>query len=258
MDATQRFSDRAEVYHLFRPRYPDELLGLLREKCGLNSKAVVADIGSGTGILAELFLRNGNVVFGVEPNEAMRVMAERQLAKFAGFRSVDGRAEATTLASESADFVVAGQAFHWFDRERAAAEFARILRPEGWIILVWNERLTDASPFAGDYEQLLLDSSIDYRAVDPKQVSGDREALDQFFRKQGNFAAYRHTMPVTFEQLSGFLSSASYAPTAGHPKHGPMMEQLRSIFETHQRSGVVPLEFDMKVYYGRRFELGRA
>jgi SAM-dependent methyltransferase len=254
MDVTQRFSDRANFYHAHRPRYPKELIALLVERCGLSSKSIVADIGSGTGILSELFLANGNQVFAVEPNGPMRAIAERNLINDPRFHSVNGTAEATGLPTASVDFVTAAQAFHWFDRAKAEVEFARILKPDGWIVLVWNERLVDTSPFALEYEQLLIESSIDYVAVDPKQVSADSAGLDAFFRKRGGLASLRHSMPVTFGQLAGFLSSASYAPAPGHPKHAPMMARLREIFDEHQRGGTVPLDFEMKLYYGRRFE----
>jgi len=254
MDVTQRFTDRADFYHRHRPRYPRELITLLVERCGLSPQAAVADIGSGTGILSELFLDSGNRVFGVEPNGPMRAIAERNLGNNPRFQSVNGTAEATSLEDASVDFVTAAQAFHWFDRAKAEVEFARILKPEGWIALVWNERLVDTTPFARAYEELLISSSIDYTKVDPKQVSSDTEALDTFLRKRGGFASLRHEMVVSFEQLTGFLSSASYAPLPGHPKHAAMMDGLREIFSKHEKDGRVSLDFEMKVYYGRRFD----
>src|SRR5689334_15561560 len=133
VDPTLRFSNRVDNYSKYRPTYPSAVLDLLAAECGLTSNALIADIGSGTGLLAELFLTNGNRVVGVEPNREMRAAGERLLANAPGFTSVDGTAEATTLAAGSVDFVTAGQAFHWFDRALARVEFARILKPEGWV-----------------------------------------------------------------------------------------------------------------------------
>src|SRR5579885_3110804 len=130
-DPTRRFSDRVENYVRYRPHYPDGVLDVLRTETGLTPTAVVADVGSGTGISAKLFLRNGNLVLGVEPNREMREAAERLLSDYPHFTSVAGTAEATTLPDRSVDYAVAAQAFHWFDHDRARHEFARILHPGG-------------------------------------------------------------------------------------------------------------------------------
>src|SRR5947209_11876909 len=127
IDSTSRFSSRVENYIRYRPGYPQSVVELLAGECGLTPTSVVADVGSGTGILTELFLRNGNTVYGVEPNREMREAGEGLLAGYPNFHSVDGRAEATGLPDASVDFVTAGQAFHWFDAQGARAEFSRIL-----------------------------------------------------------------------------------------------------------------------------------
>ena len=123
MDATERFSNRVQDYARYRPHYPAAVIGCLEANCGLLETSVIADVGSGTGILTELFLRNGNPVLGVEPNRQMREAGERLRQDYPRFQSVAGRAEATTLPEQSVDFVTAGQAFHWFDRTKAKAEF---------------------------------------------------------------------------------------------------------------------------------------
>src|SRR5207248_11421403 len=144
-DPTRRFSSRVADYIKYRPRYPQSVVELLRDECGLRHAAVVADVGSGTGILSELFLRNGNRVYGVEPNQEMREAGGRLLAAYDNFVSVEGRAEATTLDDRSVDFVTSGQALHWFERDAARREFVRILRPGGWVVAVWNDWNAEAS-----------------------------------------------------------------------------------------------------------------
>src|SRR5437660_10322450 len=121
--ATERFSSRVENYMRYRPRYPAELVGFLAEQCGLRADSVIADVGSGTGFLSELLLQYGNQVFGIEPNKEMREAGERLLANYPRFTSLAATAEATTLADQSVDFVTAGQAFHWFNRESCRREF---------------------------------------------------------------------------------------------------------------------------------------
>src|ERR1700733_5090047 len=141
-NATSRFSDRVEKYVLYRPGYPPEVLRTLQTECGLMPNHAIADIASGTGIWTRMLLENGNSVFGVEPNAEMREAGERLLAAFPNFTSVAGTAEASELADHSVDFVTAAQAAHWFDRARARCEFGRVLKPGGWLVLLWNERLT--------------------------------------------------------------------------------------------------------------------
>ena len=92
---TERFSNRVENYIRYRPGYPPELLDCLRQNCGLTKGSMIADVGSGTGKLAELFLENGNRVFGIEPNHAMREGGERLLSKYPNFSS-----EAATAGRE--------------------------------------------------------------------------------------------------------------------------------------------------------------
>jgi len=137
-DSKNRFSNRATYYAKSRPRYPEAILNFMEKELSLTKASVVADIGSGTGILSELFLKHGNSVFGVEPNGEMRKTAEELLAAYPNFKSKDGTAEATTLPATSVDFVTAAQSFHWFDPTKAREEFLRIMKTQGWVLLIWN------------------------------------------------------------------------------------------------------------------------
>src|SRR5262245_5749899 len=114
-DAKQRFSSRVADYVRYRPGYPSALIDVLRAECGLNAEHLIADVGSGTGLLSKVFLDNGNRVIGVEPNAEMREAGEEFLAGHRIFSSVNGSSEATTLADSSVDFVTTAQAFHWFE-----------------------------------------------------------------------------------------------------------------------------------------------
>src|SRR5262249_12824426 len=157
----KRFSSRVENYVRFRPGYPLQILELLRRECSLTENSTIADVASGTGIFTRILLEDGNRVFGVEPNPEMRQAGEEFLKGFNNFTSVDGTAEATTLGENSVDMVTAAQAAHWFDREAARNEFVRILKPHGWIVLLWNERQTDSTAFLREYEQLLKTYGVD-------------------------------------------------------------------------------------------------
>lgn len=248
-DATSRFSDRVENYIRYRPGYPPEALTVLRSECGLAPAHAVADIASGTGIWTRVLLENGNAVFGVEPNVDMRLAGERLLADFPKFISVAGTAEATTLADASLDFVVSAQAAHWFDRKRAQREFARVLRPAGWLVLLWNEREVDTTPFLRDYEQLLLTYGTDYEDVRHERTT---DAVNEFFDPapyQERVFAMRQEFD--YAGLEGRLLSSSYAPGRGHPKHEPMLRELRRIFEKRAVGGQVGFDYKTRVYFGR-------
>jgi len=248
-NATSRFSDRVENYVRYRPGYPAETLRVLKNECGLGPNDVTVDIASGTGIWTRMLLENGNPVFGVEPNAGMRQAGERLLAGFPRFTSVAGTAEATTLPNEVADFVTAAQAGHWFDRWRARREFARILKPGGWLVLLWNERITDSTPFLRDYEQLLLTFGTDYEEVRHERTTA---AVNEFFNP-APFQERVFAMRQEFDYagLGGRLLSSSYAPGPDHSKHRPMLRELGRIFDAHAKAGRVAFDYNTRVFFGR-------
>ena len=247
-DPTKRFSDRVENYVKSRPGYPPAIVPFLAAECGLRPESVIADVGSGTGLLAEVWLRHGNPVFGVEPNAEMRAAGEQLLAGYPGFTSVPGTAEATTLPDGSVDFVTAGQAFHWFQPADAAREFARILRPPRPVVLVWNVRAVDASPFMAGYEQILQQYAPEYSLVGEMVIPS---GIDVLFPG----AAYRvqhFANRQVFDRagLQSRLLSSSYAPPAGTPGYAPMLADLDRLFDDHAVDGHVVFEYDTQVIYG--------
>ncbi|MFZ0760479.1 MAG: class I SAM-dependent methyltransferase [Candidatus Sulfotelmatobacter sp.] len=248
-NATSRFSDRVENYVRYRPGYPPEALETLRTECGLEPGHVVADVASGTGIWTRMLLENGNPVFGIEPNSEMREAGERLLTAFPKFTSVAGTAEATTLADGSVDFVTAAQAAHWFDRERARREWIRMVRPGGWLALVWNERITDTTAFLRDYERLLLTYGTDYREIRHEHTT---LAVNQFF-DPNPFQERVFEMRQEFDYggVEGRLLSSSYAPGPKHAWHVPMLRELRRIFEACAIEGRVEFKYKTRLYFGR-------
>ncbi len=250
MDALNRFSDRVDYYIKFRPDYPSEVLTFLKEKGFFKKDSVIADIGSGTGISSELFLKDGNVVYGVEPNKEMRDAAERLMKGQATFCSTNGTAEHTQLATGSIDLVVAGQAFHWFDKEKCKEEFKRILKKDGAVLLMWNDRRTDTSQFLQAYEDFIKMFATDYLQVNHKNI--DEKIFDDFFGeghyKMELFLNYQH---FDLEGLKGRILSSSYMPAKGHKDFDFMMSVLKKTFTRFAEEGKVTIEYDTKIYYGK-------
>ncbi len=248
--STERFSGRVDNYARYRPAYPPAVLDVLRREVLLSSTWSIADLGSGTGISAELFLQNGNMVYGVEPNGPMREAAERLLAAYSNFRSVNGAAEATALPSRSVDCVVAAQAFHWFDAQIARKECMRILRPGGWAVLMWNTRRIATTPFLRAYEQLLLEFGTDYQRVRHDRIDDAR--LNAFFGPGGYTEwTVENQQCLTLDGLRGRLLSSSYAPADGEPRHDAMLDALERLFLDHQQEGKVRMDYDCQLFVGR-------
>jgi SAM-dependent methyltransferase len=250
-DSTQRFSSRVADYVRYRPGYPPEIVQTLKSDCALTAASVIADVGSGTGFLARVFLEHGNRVYGIEPNKEMREAGEQLLKGWPEYISVSGTAEATTLAAENVDFVTAGQAAHWFHLEHARREFLRILRPGGWLVLVWNDRATDSTPLLRAYEQLLQSHCPEYpevRRIDARAASGIEKFFSPAPMRTKTFPSYQ---VFDYEGLKGRLLSSSYAPQERHPNHLPMISELRAIFAQHQVDGRVIFGYETRMYYGK-------
>lgn len=249
LNPTLRFSNRVENYRKYRPGYPTEIVPLLRSKCGLTSESVIADLGSGTGLFTEIFLKNGNSVFGVEPNAEMRKAGEQILSKYPQFKSIEGTAEGSTLPEQSVDFIVAGQAFHWFDRKKARPEFKRILKPRGWVVLAWNGYRVESSPMMAAYQALVAKYGTDYSEVQREVVGVDVES----FYAPGSCKCARFSFRQRFdyEGLEGRLLSSSYAPEPDHPGYDAMLRELRVVFDANQKDGRVNFDYETEVYYGR-------
>jgi SAM-dependent methyltransferase len=249
LNSTERFSSRVANYIKYRPSYPAAVVELLSTRCGLGAASAVADVGSGTGILTELLLETGAEVYGVEPNREMREAGERLLNDYGRFHSVTGTAEATTLPDGCVDLITSAQAFHWFDVLKSRHELRRILRPRGWVALIWNERPVEAVPLLDEYDALLRRHAPEYDRV--RDMRADEGKMREFFGHRPETAAFGNRQSFDYAGLEGRLMSSSYAPEAGHPQHEPLIAGLRQLFERHNRAGKVLFPYRTLVFFGR-------
>jgi ubiquinone/menaquinone biosynthesis C-methylase UbiE len=243
---TTRFSDRVVDYMKYRPKYPTNMIDLLRREIGLEENHIVADIGSGTGISSDLFIKNGNKVFGVEPNVEMRHAAEQLFEDETKFVSVDGSAEKSNLESESVDFIFCGQAFHWFDKFQAKLEFNRILKPTGHIVLAWNVR-NENDLFQKGYEQLLRNNIPEYNDVTHKNIS-DNDII-RFFSPATLFkSSLKNHQIFDLEGLKGRLRSSSYCPKTGK-EFEKLMKKIEDLFHKFEKDKLVRFDYITNLYW---------
>lgn len=250
IEPTRRFSNRADAYLASRPGYPTDLLATLEKESDFARNWIVADIGSGTGLLSELFLQHGNRVLGIEPNAEMRAAGARRLADYARFESLGATAEALPLAPATADLITAGQAFHWFDPGRARGQFQRVLRPLAWVMLVWNTPEWESTPFMQAYERLLIEYGVDYQRVDHRRVAASDIAR---FYREGGYLTHTYENPQVFDyqKLENRLRSTSYLPAPDQTRFGAMISRLQEIFARYAEAGTVSFLNTTRMYLGR-------
>jgi ubiquinone/menaquinone biosynthesis C-methylase UbiE len=246
---TERFTGRVESYRRFRPAYPPAVVELLRSECALDSDSAIADIAAGTGILTEMLLAAGLSVTAVEPNEAMRAACAVLEPRYPKLKIVAGTAEATTLPDHATDFITVAQAMHWFDLDKTRGEFARILRPEGWCVVIYNHRRRSGDALHDGYEQLLNAYGVDYREVQRRHIP--EEKIAAFFApSEMKSATFPNPQTLTREALEGRIVSASYMPQFGHPRFEAMRTATERLFSENECNGEVTLQQDCIVRYG--------
>jgi SAM-dependent methyltransferase len=250
-DPTKRFSDRVENYAKYRPGYPPELYDYLHSHAGLASEDAIADLGSGTGLLSQLFIDRRHRVFAIEPNDAMRLAAEALFAGQPNFVSLNGRAEQLPLPEASIDFAVAGQAFHWFKPAETKRELQRVLKPGKQVALVWNKRNTESSEFQKAYEDVLDQFGTDFRQVDQQRTITDEKIAAFFAPNKFTKTALPNEQILDSLGLRGRLLSSSYVPSPGESGYEPMLAALDELFRRFQQEGKVRFEYLTTVFHSQ-------
>lgn len=246
----KQFDGLGKIYAKFRPSYPENFINYLYSTARITRDSIVADVGSGTGILTEQLLLKGSKVFAVEPNDNMRDIAEKNLNRFTEFVSVSATAENTKLLDNSIDFITVAQAFHWFDKQAFKKECQRILKPGGKVILVWNSR---------DEKSQLIQANEEINkkyCTDFKGFSGgisdviENNAFDDFFT--GKFEVCVFDNPLEFDE-NGFIGrnlSSSYAPKEHDDRYDAYVLELKAVFEAYNKNGILIMPNFTRSYVG--------
>ena len=245
-DPTKRFSDRVSDYVNYRPSYPDQIVPDLASFCHLTSHSVIADVGAGTGKLTELFINDNYSVTAIEPNREMREAAESLFSECEGFVSVPGSAEHTLLGDRTVDLIVAGQAFHWFDQVAAKTEFERILKPDGNIALIWNQRRVER-PFQREYDSMLSEHCADYQLSNHRNVTTTDIELFCAPRKV-HVHSYDYSQQFDMQSFLGRMTSSSYTPKSGTQAHRNLLVAANALFDRYAKNGVLAFEYETLVY----------
>jgi len=246
LSSTQRFSDRVSDYARYRPSYPDSLVDWLIDRYSVNNDSSIADIGSGTGVFTRLLIDKGLSVIAVEPNNEMRMESDRVLENSPLYNSVSGTAEKTTLADESINFLVAAQAFHWFDVSSARQEFRRILSPGGVAALIWNRRLTE-STFQLAYEKLLA-QLLGYNEV--KHTRFTDKQISNFIGSSCEKSEFSYSQTLDLASFKGRVFSSSYTPKPTDGGYAKFVDNLEDLFVAYSKNGLVTFDYSSTVFSG--------
>ena len=244
-----RFDNRIENYVKYRPNYPKGIIDLFCNELDLQKSNIIADIGSGTGISAKLFLKNGNKVFGIEPNKLMRRASKEYLKEFSKFEVINGNSQNTTLKNESIDIIIAAQAFHWFNKAKTLSEFRRISRNKRYVALIWNERQLDTNDFLLEYERFLIEFGTDYQTVRHDLIN--KETLKHLFKTEIKLKTLQNLQTLDFEGLKGRILSSSYMPSEKSPIFREMIKKLKTLFARYSEKGKITILYDTNVFYTR-------
>jgi len=252
-----KFDGKGMIYSKFRPSYPKEFIEYLQYRVGINKGSIIADIGSGTGILSRLLLDIGEKVIAVEPNKSMREVAESDLSKYKNFVSVNATAESTTLDDNSVDFITAAQAFHWFDRNLFKIESKRVLKPFGKVILVWNTRVL-TSESEEDYEKIIRKFCPDFEGFSGRKLSAlynnigieSENEFELFFDGEYEEMTFKNDKINNLESFLGGALSASYAPNQQDENYPAFIAELEECFNKHAINGKLVMPFVTGSYVG--------
>ena len=245
---TNKFDSKGNVYSKARPNYPDALFSYLLAERVINKDTVAADIGSGTGIFTIAMSQFVNSIFAVEPNDDMRRKAEEKYSSALNITSINATAENTSLPDCSVDLVTVAQAFHWFDRGLFKNECKRILKPNGKVVLVWNDRDSD-SEIIKDNFAVNKKYCKDFKGSS-NGIDFSKDAFSNFFSGEFELVEFCNDLIYTREDFIARNLSSSYAPKENDIIYNDYVKAVEEVFEKYQANGTVKYPYITRCYIG--------
>lgn len=244
----QKFTGKADNYDKYRPSYPDSLLEwLYNNTCA----ASVADIGAGTGKFTACLTKKPWNITAVEPNSDMLEKLRQNLPDIS---IIQASAEDTGLPAKSFGLITVAQAFHWFDKERFKPECKRLLKTDGKLAIVWNER--GKTGLSAERDAVCMKYCGAFHSghvfTGDSRFDGDGDSFlrNEFFTELEYFSEMYH-VPMTKEAFIGDILSRSYALSESDKSFNNFIAELEAVFEKHQKGGLVTAEYKTTCYLGR-------
>jgi SAM-dependent methyltransferase len=228
------FGRGADAYHEARPEYSAEALDLAASRLGLGPDADVLDLAAGTGKLTRPLTERFARVTAVEPDPGMRAV----LGQVPGCHLVlDGRAESIPLPGAAVDAVFVGQAFHWFANPEAVGQIARVLRPGGGLVLIWNTWWGTEPPLP-DAAEKLIESVVARPQLEPVRLKSDdwRECfVGSPFEELQKEEVEERTLEIEADLLVTLYLSTSPFATLPHDERERVESELRTLITGQHR-----------------------
>jgi ubiquinone/menaquinone biosynthesis C-methylase UbiE len=250
MDHYSKFSPKAQIYDQYRWDFHPEAITEMCEITGINQDSVVADIGSGTGMLTAHFVHKVNKIYAIEPNPEMRTIAIDKLAQYPAFVSIDGLSDNTKLPAHSVDLIVVGRAIHWFNPHTTKAEFLRILKPDGWFAICQIP-----------YEDLELLEAVKtlrkpeygWNVTEDKSRIIENNDLDSYYFKNNDYQIIKHGSVVTenWENFLGRITSFSPSPDSDNPLFHKFETEAKKIFDRYSEKGILRINISTEIKLGK-------
>lgn len=238
------FNDKTKEYAIGRPAYPEAIINKMKE-LGIGKQSIIADIGAGTGLLTNMLCQLGCKVFAIEPNIEMLNECKQYCSANTNIEYINALAEKTELEEQSIDIITIAQAFHWFDKQLCKAEFKRILKEDGYVIILWNDMQKD-SEFAKGY----IDTLYKYKIKNTAGISNfdpNKEKFD-FFGQDYIKIFYDNWQPITEEGLIGNALSLSYTPSKLDSNYDEFLQEIHNLFLEYQQDGKVTFHYKTEMY----------